>query len=142
MHISFTRPGRTGRAALHALGAIVDGKWHGWSDDLEFHLNFVFVILNEDHTRYYPFTKVLRETPRIWTDASFSIKEEGPVTDMCGIVANGSTPQGVVWRLPQSWYPLHEPRATQIVIGQLLAVVFSRFLLWAVPSRSRRHRCH
>ena len=34
-HIASTLPGRTGRATLHALGAVADGLAFGWSEELD-----------------------------------------------------------------------------------------------------------
>jgi hypothetical protein len=54
LHLSLTRPGKTGRLPIPAIDALAEGMDAGWSEDLLSDLSFLREQLSEIHIRKYP----------------------------------------------------------------------------------------
>ena len=122
IHLAGASAGKTGRSNHFNLGLFADGILSGWSDLLEMELIFLIEELAEPKCRKYRLSPCIEEGCRCWTDASFEPSDTFPKMRLCVIAANGSSRQGVVCDIPAELYPLLDPRKTQIVIGEMLAV--------------------
>ena len=71
LHLSGTKPGKTGRGNYPALSAAADGATLGWSEVLDLELAFLQAELLLPHTRLYLLVLAPSLGPRVWTDASF-----------------------------------------------------------------------
>lgn len=124
LHLSLTRPGKTGRLPIPHIDAIAEGKEFGWSEGLLHDLSFLREQLDAVHIRKYPLLPSLDIGPRFWSDASFSIDAHGvPHMRICCIIATTSASQGVVYDTDQKFFSKLCKRSSYIGIGELMGVL-------------------
>ena len=125
LNLSFTKPSRTGRGNYHALNALADGFSGGWSHALELEMTFIRFELGSEFCRECPLIKCVGKQTRCWSDASFDDGVDGPSMKMCAIVCNNSSKCGVVCDASSAFFDALCPRATQIMAGELFAVILA-----------------
>jgi hypothetical protein len=123
LHLSLTRPGKTGRLPIPFLDALAEGKSSGWSLQLQEDLEFMRAQLDELHHRKYPLLTCINSGPRLWSDASFSIIDGRPWMRICSICASNSHAEGIVFDITDEFFARLCQRKTQINVGELLGML-------------------
>ena len=126
VHLSSTKPGRTGRGMWATLHDAASGNLVGkWSQTLELELMFILCLLDLPHERKYIICRVQRHKCRIWSDASFSLKEGGPHMQVCAIMNIDGKSNGFVCIVPAADYEAFMPRKSHIAIGEFFGVMLA-----------------
>jgi hypothetical protein len=130
LHLSLTRPGKTGRLPIPHIDAIAEGKEFRWSEGLLQDLMFLREQLDAVHIRKYPLLPSLNIGPRFWSDASYSIVDGRPYMRVCCIIATTSAAQGIVYDTDQEFFGKLCKRSTYIGIGELMGVLVHPAIIW------------
>ena len=123
LHLSLTRPGKTGRLPIPSIDAIAESREFGWSEGLEADLLFLRRQLAAKHIRKYRLINCITEAPRMWSDASYSIINGKPFMRICCICATTSAARGIVYDTNDAFFQKLCTRKSQIAVGELMGVM-------------------
>jgi hypothetical protein len=125
LHLSLTRPGKTGRLPIPSIDAIAENRNFGWSEGLEADLLFLRQQLASKHIRKYRLTNSIVLAPRLWSDASFSVINGRPFMRICCICATTSAAKGIVYDTDEAFFRKLCTRKSQIAVGELMGVMIA-----------------
>ena len=125
IHHAGTCAGRVGKGILHYVNERAAGSSPLWSEELDFNLEFLDIIMALKIHRSISIVRGRKRGLRLWTDASYSIDEAGiPTCKLFAIVQpkeECSKPKGIVLQVPPATLHLFQHRKQQIHMGELLA---------------------
>ena len=127
VHYAGTCAGRVGKGILHFVNLRAEEASPSWSQELDFNLEFLEIILSLEMHRSISILRGPRRGVRLWTDASYSVDDSGtPVCKLCAIVQpqeEGARPEGIVLQVPVAVLSSFNERKQQIHMGELLAPI-------------------